>query len=512
MTISQKEKKRAFIRALLLITVLALPSCTTLPKPDVKNLATKAALRSAQPLLEKIFLAEAPILPPQSSLYPTIYKLPGTPFNPIFKLDSISLNALGNLLLAPGDYTFPVMTYCMKESGTSPRGHSYVLSYLKGKRAKIIREVNAKALENYSPQEVQFLSWSLQAGLNYEELSSRNQLILSFVNPKFKDEIKESFLKKLQQDWDLIASKSTGLIPNFDKTSDDFLNELGEVGQSIKSLRAFRNDIRNGANLSDLMRRIDTQTHSQSSLVDTHWSKLSEVIYARFVTQKSFLSVGQIQVRILSRPFKRAPSSSKINKQIIDLHALVADPLNLNIQPLSVSLILWSRGMIGPAILAEPPMILVALFATILANQVIDWDSFLTLRDLVGTPTDQKVKKIIEEGNQVLNEELDKLEKPLRDLKIIDRKTKNTSSVKGQKSETREYTKEGGDEELQKDFEKIEGEAEKTADGLDKKELSNGNTVLKRPKTDKDPATLETQSPKGVSVGKGHLYIKVRYK
>jgi hypothetical protein len=35
-------------------------------------------------------------------------------------------------MLPPGDYTIPVMTYCMKHSGVSPDAHLYTLSKLEG--------------------------------------------------------------------------------------------------------------------------------------------------------------------------------------------------------------------------------------------------------------------------------------------------------------------------------------------------------------------------------------------
>jgi len=76
----------------------------------------------------------------------------------------------------------------------------------------------------------------------------------------------------------------------------------------------------------------------------------------------------------------------------------------------------------------------------------------------------------------------------------------------------REYTKEGGDEALQKDFDKIKRVSSKAKDGTETKTLPDGTTVVKRPKTDDDPTTLELQPPKGDSRYPNHkIRVKVRY-
>lgn len=515
----RKRSEFPFDRILLLISLLVLSSCSFLPNPNVKDFAKIAALKAAQPSLEKVFLAEAPISPPSRSQYPTIEKLPGAPFNPELRRDSLSFDSSGNLLLESGDYSFPVMTYCMRSWSSSPAGHSYVLASLQGKRSKIIREISAKALENYSPQEIQFLSWNLQAGLSYGELTQKSKAILDSIDPSFKNDLKESFVDKIEQQWNSIASKSAGLIPDFYNASNELLDELGEIGKTIENLRDFRDDIRNGVGFDELRNRIYTTTHPDTKATATSWSKISDGVYARFITEKGFLSIGQIQVRVLPIFTKRNPSSHIVKKQTLDLHSLIADPRDLGIQPLTFSLILWPRGMAGAAVLVEPPVITAALLATILAAQYVNWDSFLKLRDLIGTPSDSRVKKIIEDGNRALNEELDKLEKPLRDLKVVDRKTKNTSSSKGPQAKTREYTKNGGEKELQKDFDKIPGKASKASDGVEKKNLPNGETAIKRPKElgktegqekTQEP-TLEIQPSVDANGERPKFRVKVRY-
>lgn len=93
------------------------------------------------------------------------------------------------MLLAPGDYVMPVMTYCMKQSGESQNRHIYSLSKLREKRAHIIRELNLKAAPTFSFEDIQIVSWSLQAGLAYNEMTQKSQDIIDEIIPEFKSQL-----------------------------------------------------------------------------------------------------------------------------------------------------------------------------------------------------------------------------------------------------------------------------------------------------------------------------------
>ncbi len=356
---------------------------------------------AGRPLIQKTLLAGSPILSPSLTQYPLLKTLPGSQFNPQFVQSSLLMDDSGNLQLLPGDYLLPVMTYCMNESRASPAGHTYVLSSMQGTRAQVIREVNTRASAKFSAEQIQFLSWSLQAGLSYDELTEKNKLILNDVNPNIRNQIQESLLKRIKNDWNAHVSRTAGLIPEFDELSEEFISELGEVGQSIKNLKNFRNELLVASDFDDLRNRITTQNRAADTKPETPWSKISEGIYARFITQKEYLNIGQIQIRVLPIVNKRSPNSDLKSMRSFDLHSLIADPRSVGIQPLSFSLILWPRGMIGAAVLAEPPLMIAALLATLLVYQPIDWDSFLYLKDIVVGLNDPKVKKMIEMGNQV---------------------------------------------------------------------------------------------------------------
>ena len=123
---------------LILVCVALLSSCSQLPKSrdDAKGLV----LQKVMPGLEKILSQESPIDPLAKSAYPLVQKLPRNPFDARKTIRSLfTYDSKGRLVLSPGDYVFPVMTYCMNSSATSPAGHIYSLSQLTGKRAKMIR-------------------------------------------------------------------------------------------------------------------------------------------------------------------------------------------------------------------------------------------------------------------------------------------------------------------------------------------------------------------------------------
>ena len=106
------------------------------------------------------------------------------------------------------------------------------------------------------------------------------------------------------------------------------------------------------------------------------------------------------------------------------------------------------------------------------------------------------------------------MEKPLKETGIISGKTRNTSTDKNVK--VREYRKEGGEEQLQKDFDKLPGESIKSSTyGVEYKEYSDGTRIVKTPKKysgDKGghAATLEVQPKNHLEID-SKIRIKVRY-
>jgi hypothetical protein len=475
----------------LLISLALLSSCAQLPTSH--DGAKDLVLQKVRPALEKIFDQENPINPPEWSTYPIVQKLPGNPFVPRQTIRSFfTYNSDGRLLLAPGDYTFPVMTYCMKSSAASPAGHIYSLSQLTGKRAKIIRDLNLLAPAKYFSDEIQMVSWSLQNGLSYEELGKLGQEMVDSVIPHYKVDLRESILNQIEKKWNQISDSSLGTLPSFSESISTLEDNLGEIGKRIQEMRDYRDRLGEvGYDYARLSELIDTSSRSEAS-GDTAWSKISNNVYARFVTNGSFGEIGYVQVRVLASSLGREINSVSNKLEIFDIATLMTNPNDKSIQPLSFSPLYGFGGTITltPA-LSRHPLAGALLLAAVLNAKDVDWDAFFDLQDLLQDLNDRDFQKEIERGMEALRKEHDILEKPLKEAGIISEKTKDTS--KNKNGRVRNYEKEGGEKQRQKDFDKIEGEYSKAKDGTEKKVLPDGTSVVKRP----DEDTIEVQAPKG---------------
>ena len=481
-------------KTVLLMFLILLGSCSRLPTN--RDGARELVLQKLRPGLEKLLSQENPIDPPERSAYPIILKLPGTSFDTHKTIRSVfTYDSKGRLLLNSGDYTFPVMTYCMKSSASSPASHAYSLSQLTGKRAKIIRELNRLAPAKYFTDEIQMVSWGLQNGLSYEELGKLGQEMIGSVIPQYKSELRESVLAQIEKKWNQASDLSAGILPSFNGSVESLQDNLGELGKKIREMRDYKDRFREvGYDYAELSEMIDTATRSQFK-GETSWSQISSNIYARFITEGSFREIGYIQVRVLLSTGREI--NSEATKQVVfDLVSLQANPNNESIQPLSFSPLYGIGGTITltPAI-SRHPLAGALLLASVLGAKYIDWEAFFDLQDLLDDSNDRDVQKEIERGLETLRKEHDILEKPLKEAGIISGKDKKTSTR--EKNEVREYKKPGGEEQLQKDFDKIKGMPSKAKDGMDVKTLPDGTKIIKRPRDGNDLPTLETQAPHG---------------
>ena len=502
---------RRFLPSIPLILGICLAACSTPSGSfDSQGLAQKAAIEAVSPVLNKLYLDQAPIRPPSLSTFPLVDSLPGKPFKGGFRPRSVSYDSNGILLLAPGDYVIPVMTYCMNVSGSSPPGFIYVLSQLQGKRADLIQELNQRAFPRFSPNDVQILSWSLQAGFSYEELTPKSQQILDTVLPERRKEIEESFLKKFQQEWDRISDKTDGLFPAFDGSSDKILDQMGEAGQKVQDFREFQSDLRQyGNDYSQLSRMIDAPKSIAQAPRTTPWSKINDQVYARFVTGGEFQEIGQVQIRVVSVQ-KRMPSSSGSLFVPVNISSWVADPRDSHIQPLSFSMILSTEGILLVPEIAHAPVIAAALLGAILASNEVDWDLFRQLKNYLADMKDARVRGLIHNGDIALQKAYDDLEKPVKEAGIIG-KNKTKKTPESRNSDTREYKKPGGVEQLEKDFDKLPGESKLASDGIPIKELPDGKTAVKRLPREGRPPILEIQPQQTGNKSEDRLRVKVRY-
>lgn len=347
--------------------------------------------------VEKLFQSNRPIQKPETYRFMTSRQLPGLPFKPNFNL-RIDFDEKGNLLLAPGDYLIPVMTYCMNSEGMSPDGHSYLLSQMKGARSQVIRELNLKALPQFSYKDVQILSWSLQNGLKYDDLTHESKKIVDAVLSDYKDSLQNSLLETLEKKWNESSDYSNGVMPPFHEASDELLSKMGEAGQAVTAMKDFQANLKDvGNNYEALSRRIRVLKRSEES-GDVPWSRISENVFARFLTKGHFQELGQIQIRVVGQ-LSRSPNSES-PKIAVDLLSWLADPNKSGVQALSFSPIYGFGGLLVLPALAEAPILALAVLGAVLAAETIDWDAFQKLAQLLREVKDPAVQQKIAEGHK----------------------------------------------------------------------------------------------------------------
>jgi len=113
---------------------------------------------------------------------------------------------------------------------------------LQGAKANIIREVNTKAIPQYSSGDVQILSWSIQNGLSYDEMTKTSREIIDKVVPELKSQLRESFLENFSEKWNQLSKATNGVLPGFGETSDTLLSNWTNWDQSLLKCASFGKD------------------------------------------------------------------------------------------------------------------------------------------------------------------------------------------------------------------------------------------------------------------------------
>jgi hypothetical protein len=413
----------------------------------------------------------------------------------------IKYNTQGEMLLQPGDYIIPVMTFCLKHNADSPSGYIYTLNKLQGSSNHIIKQLSLKALVKYSTKEIQILIWNILGGLSYSEMDSRSQKITDEMLPEYKKDLEKSYLQQLNDKWNSIAEKSQGTVPAFQNASEEYLSQLGTIGPAIVEAKQLHDRILKAHGDYEILRAsIGTQKTQQKETTQL-WSKISDRIYARFVTNGTYNEVGFLQVRVTSA--KRQVSATQSDDVTLDISSIVADPNNKSVQSLAL-FPLYSFGGVAIESAVINPYAATALMAAILAAKAVDWNAFFDLAVRTAKFSDQTLQEIIKRGYQMMSEKFTENEKELRENKIISGKNKNSESKS--KKPTRQYEKTGDEKTLQEDFDKLPGDKKDLGNGKEFKELPSGRKAIKRPRENGKAPTLEIQPPLG-SDGT----IKVRY-
>jgi hypothetical protein len=282
----------------------------------LENTVKKEALRS---IFRGIINDETPVVVSTDNLYPVKSQLPGSEFNPSLLDLTGSLDP--NAVIEPGDYVIPVKVYCLKKKASSPHGKRYLLSKYKGKYQEVLKDLNrAASFSNIPHQQLQVLSWNIQAGVPYDEMSAETKLVVDQLIPQHKQKLKRSWWDKIEREWQN-ASQKFG-IPSF----ESLMSELGDVGNYVLQVKQFRQYlIENGSNyqaLSDAF-IIDDRNQSQEDVFQTPWSQVSNNIYARFLTLGNANDTGLLLVRIVPDPKAQSKAQNKALPAVIGAGLLV---------------------------------------------------------------------------------------------------------------------------------------------------------------------------------------------
>ncbi|MBW4590134.1 pre-toxin TG domain-containing protein [Aetokthonos hydrillicola Thurmond2011] len=352
----------------------------------------------------------APIVSSAKAVFPSAESLPGEPFNArnnaVENAERLILLPDGSAVMAAGDYAIPLDVYCMKHHASSPNGHRYLLAPLQGKRAGVISALNARSV-NYgvARSQLQVLSWNIQAGMKYEEMTPENRAIVDHLLPDYKKQLSRNFLEQVEATYNSVAPSVSGMPSSLNAA----LDQLGDVGKVVRSFREVQATLRQHGNdyatLSGLLvssnaGRTDNG-YQQGGETNTPWSKISDRVYARVVTQGNYSSPARLQLRVLpanhradasfENPTTMATTKAgksnaaviKADSAVVRLNVtnLVADSQSTGIQPLSLSPQLISLLVDFVPFLGEGKGILDALWGKdlITKEELTKWQRLLAV-------------------------------------------------------------------------------------------------------------------------------------
>ncbi len=317
------------------------------PAPEIEEtglidgLLKGAIVDQLMKALGNVIQNDAPLLSSAKDIFPIVDQLPGTPFNPSRRISPIvyqlRLSNDGAIKLKPGDYSLPVKLICMKQKASSPRGHRYLLAPLKGNRADVIAALNAKAAGlNIPYAQLQALSWKIQAGMPYEELDRQQQSLVNRLIPDLRQKLSRSFLQQIEATYNRIA-----IVANLPPL-DAMLDQLGDVGKIIRSYKEFRNTLlQYQSNYEAMIQALIPPAEASTSggAINTPWSRISDRVFARLITEESAGGIGQWQLRVLpphqSIAVKSETKSTDQSLATVNLTTIVADSQKSSVQPLT---------------------------------------------------------------------------------------------------------------------------------------------------------------------------------
>lgn len=277
------------------------PQIAQLPGINIPGLGDIINAGAAE-ALKGVINDERPIAASLTDAYPTVSEseLPGGSFAASTANLQAFYEALKGggltIVLPPGDYSVPVHVFCMKHSAHAPgSSETFLLAPLKGKQIKPIGTLNSRFVSaNIDRNTIQGLSWAIQAGTKYEELSAEQKEIVDRLIPEFKGQLSQSFWEKVES----ISRQIPGA-----PTLDSVIGKLGPAGELLRTYQQARTAIQqNGDNYSALERLLllpgSAPNDGDSKYPRGIWSKISDRIYARLLPT-GLGSPGSLDIRVL---------------------------------------------------------------------------------------------------------------------------------------------------------------------------------------------------------------------
>jgi hypothetical protein len=298
--------------------------CAPVNLPDpIEDVIEGGLNEAAEDQLRSLFAEEIPIRGSNHEFYDSVAALPGEVFEP----QLLPLNALSpDMPIPPGDYEIPAHFYCTKIYSFDGRGNRFALARLDGRMSDVLSALYTRASYDLdvSTNDVQMLSWAIQTGMAYNELSDSQRALVDQLIPNYRNKMESSLVDRLTGIANDVSRISGNRLPGVNQILDD----LGPVGDIAGSLLQGREQIlQSNYSYQALAQEFAPQedTLLEGGTEETPWSRTRENVYMRFIAPNGAMDDGIVQVRILANRVSmlsskdRDPSSTTFDLVAKDL-------------------------------------------------------------------------------------------------------------------------------------------------------------------------------------------------
>jgi len=297
---------------------VGIPGIPGVPGVNTQQIAVNAASKQLAPWVR----ANQPIILDWTAVFPNSGALAGAPFNPVSNASTVasirqslqqqlSHSSSGIVNLPSGDYALQIRSYCTDIHRHAGTRALWVMGPLRGARAILLAAMYARASgRNLQFSTIPSLSWAMQAGMRYDELSPQSRALFDSLIPDFRAQAAGSFTDQVQGEWNTLSSTIPGL-----PSMDSAIGSLGDQGQTILQIRNARDDIIANANNYDALSRLLAPPYegtSDASGYPPPWSEVAAGVYERVVTSGHFGSTSELDIRVVGPGTVSVPITSVI--------------------------------------------------------------------------------------------------------------------------------------------------------------------------------------------------------